>query len=254
MCGPIRWQWQWCCHPLYSPNLTRWEKNKSCTFFPTLFLSYFQERYTLPLPKKVKNPWLPYKRCYGKGLRSRTKRVDQGATARMGHTCNVVGNFLYVLGGYDANRNFTNSVFIFDTGSSFHNLSSKFSFLFDTACLTSMLNFCFPSFYIQLWHCCVSCKLLLCFAFLSNLWNSHGFTLINLCLDASFFCIPILSNFYFSLFSCKICGICMVWNWLIYIGMLFFKGFLFVKFLCHCCVSCFPFLSFFLFFVSIKFY
>ena len=114
------------------------------------------------------------------------------------------------------------------------------------SCLT--LNTCFPSFYIQLWHCCVSCKLLFCFAFLSNLWNSHGFTLINLCLDASIFCIPILSNFYFSLFSCKICGICMVWNWLIYIGMLFFKGFLFVKFLCHCCISCFPF---FFFLVSI---
>ena len=31
-----------------------------------------------PFPKKVKNPWFPYKRCYGKGLRSRTKRVDQG--------------------------------------------------------------------------------------------------------------------------------------------------------------------------------
>ena len=31
-----------------------------------------------PFPKKVKSPWLPYKRCYGKGLRSKTKRVDQG--------------------------------------------------------------------------------------------------------------------------------------------------------------------------------
>ena len=70
--------------------------------------------------------------------------------ARVGHTCNVVGNFLYVFGGYDANRNFTNSVFIFDTGRSFCNLSSKFPFLFDTACLTSMFNFCYPSFYSQL--------------------------------------------------------------------------------------------------------
>ncbi|KAK7856020.1 cobra-like protein 2 [Quercus suber] len=40
-----------------------------------------------------------------------------GPGARVGHTCNVVGNlnFLYVFGGYDANRNFTNSVLIFDT-------------------------------------------------------------------------------------------------------------------------------------------
>ena len=75
-----------------------------------------------------------------------------GLGARMGHTCNVVGNlnFLYVFGGYDANMNFTNSVFIFDTGRSFCNLSSKFPFLFDTTCLTSMFNFCYPSFYIQL--------------------------------------------------------------------------------------------------------
>ena len=143
----------------------------------------------------------------------------------MGHTCNVVGNFLYVFGGYDANRNFTNNVFIFDIGRSFRNLSSKFPFLFGIACLTSMFNFCYPSFYIQSWHCCVSCKLLFYFAFLSDLWNIHGFTLINLCLDAFFFVYPFYQTS-FSLFSCKICGICMVWHWLIYIGMLFFlKGF-----------------------------
>ena len=49
-----------------------------------------------------------------------------GPGARVGHTCNVVGNFLYVFGGYDANRNFTNSVFIFDTGRSFGILVSTF--------------------------------------------------------------------------------------------------------------------------------
>ena len=49
-----------------------------------------------------------------------------GPGARVGHTCNVVGNFLYVFGGYDANRNFTNNVFIFDTGRSFGILVSTF--------------------------------------------------------------------------------------------------------------------------------
>ena len=45
----------------------------------SLSLSHISKKDTFcPFPKKVKNPWFPYKRCYGKGLRSRTKRVDQG--------------------------------------------------------------------------------------------------------------------------------------------------------------------------------
>ena len=247
-----------CCAFSIAHSFSQTNHHKETTF-PTLSLSLshiskkdtFFFHYTLPLPQESEKSMASLQKM----LWERVEIQNQvgGPGARVGHTCNVVGNlnFLYVFGGYDANRNFTNSVFIFDTSRSFRNLSSKFPFLFDTTCLTSMFNFCYPSFYIQLWHYCVSCKLLFYLAFLSNLWNIHGFTLINLCLDVFFFCIPILSNFYFSLFSCKICGICMVWNWLIYIGMLFFKGFLFVKFLCHCCVSCFPF---FFFWVSISFF
>ena len=96
--------------------------------------------------------------------------MDQGARARVGHTCNVVGNFLYVLWGYDANRNFTNSVFIFDTGRSFRNLSSKFPFLFDTACLTPV-----------------------------SLLSIFNYDIV-----------VYLANFYYALLSYQICGIVMV--------------------------------------------
>ena len=138
--------------PIIFSQLNKMRKNKSCTFFPSLSLSlslsYFQERYILPLSQESEKSMASLQKM----LWERVEIQNQagGPRARVGHTCNVVGNFLYVFGGYDANRNFTNNVFIFDIGRSFRNLSSKFPFLFDTACLTSMFNFCYPSFYIQL--------------------------------------------------------------------------------------------------------
>ena len=146
-----------CCAFSIAHSFSQTNHHKETTF-PTLSLSLthiskkdtFFFHYTLPLPQESEKSMASLQKM----LWERVEIQNQvgGPGARVGHTCNVVGNlnFLYVFGGYDANRNFTNSVFIFDTSRSFRNLSSKFPFLFDTTCLTSMFNFCYPSFYIQL--------------------------------------------------------------------------------------------------------
>ena len=75
-----------CCAFSIAHSFSQTNHHKKTTFptlslslshiFPRKILSFFTT--LCPFPKKVKNPWLPYKRCYGKGLRFRTKQVDQG--------------------------------------------------------------------------------------------------------------------------------------------------------------------------------
>ena len=66
-----------CCAYSIAHSFSQTNPHKKTTF-STLSLSHISKKDTFFFPKKVKYPWLPYKRCYGKGLRSRTKRVDQG--------------------------------------------------------------------------------------------------------------------------------------------------------------------------------
>ena len=72
-----------CCAYSIAHSFSQTNHKKKKTTFPTLSLIFLRKILSssttfCPFPKKVKSPWLPYKRCYGKGLRSRTKRVDQG--------------------------------------------------------------------------------------------------------------------------------------------------------------------------------